>query len=167
DYKFTRWSAWESIPVKFSDPIGVIVIANLIQPDAAPAPAGKAVTFPLGLEDTWNAAVGFEYQYTDKVAFRLGVEDRPSSIPKEARSPLLPIGSGTLYAVGAAYEPSATETMNFAIANFKSSTFMPGNTSRLGNSEDPSLFIYNPYSGSDIEANLDVLLLEFSYQSRW
>lgn len=167
DSKFTRWSKWQTIPVEFSEPIGVIVIANLIQPDAAPPPPGKAVSFPLGLVDTWNLAAGVEYQWTDKIALRAGIEDRPSSIPKESRSPLLPIGDGKLYTMGAQYDPTPTQTMNFAIGTFQSSTFMPGNTSKLGNSEDFSLFIYNPYSGSDLEANLDVLLLEFSYQSRW
>jgi long-subunit fatty acid transport protein len=167
DSKFTRWSKWQTIPVEFSEPIGVIVIANIIQPDAAPPPPGQAVSFPLGLVDTWNIAMGAEYQLTDKIALRAGVEDRPSSIPKASRSPLLPIGDGKLYTLGAQYDPTPAQTLNFAIGTFRSSTYMPGNTSKLGNAEDYNLFIYNPYSGSDITANLDVLLLEMSYQSRW
>lgn len=167
DLKFTRWSEWKEIPVKFSDPIGVIVIAGLIQPDAAPPPSGQGVSFPLGLEDTWNYAFGFEYQWDDQIALRMGYEDRPSSIPKEARSPLMPIGDAKLYSVGAEYTPNKTQTFNFAIATMQSTTFMPGNTSKLGNAEDYSIFIYNPYSGSDIKASLDVLLIEGSYRVMW
>lgn len=167
DLKFTRWSEWEEIPVQFSEPIGVIVIANLIQPDAAPPPAGEAVSFPLGLEDSWNTAFGLEYKWSDQVALRVGFEDRPSSIPKESRSPLMPIGDAKLYSVGAEYTPNRTQTFNVALATMKSTTFMPGNTSKLGNYEAYNYFIYNPYSGSDIEANLDVLLIEASYRVVW
>lgn len=165
DYKFTRWSEWSEIPLELSKPIGVMVIASAVQPDAAPAPAGQRVDFPLGLEDTWNFGIGFEYQWNDRLALRMGYEDRPSSIPKEARSPLLPIGDSELYALGANYKLSEDESMDFAIASMRSSVHMPGNTSRLGNSEDFTLFIYNPYSGNDITAKLDVLLLEMSYRS--
>lgn len=167
DLKFTRWSEWKEIPVQFSEPIGVIVIANLIQPDAAPPPAGEAVSFPLGLEDSWNTAFGVEYQWNDQIALRAGFEDRPSSIPKESRSPLMPIGDAKLYSIGAEYTPNRTQTFNFAIATMKSTTYMPGNTSKLGNYEAFNIFIYNPYSGSDIEANLDVLLIEGSYRVVW
>lgn len=167
DWKFTRWSEWKEIPVQFSEPIGVIVIANLIQPDAAPAPAGKAVSFPLGLKDTWNGAIGVEYQWNDRLALRMGYEDRPSSIPKEARSPLLPIGDAKLYSIGAEYTPNKNQTFSFAFATMQSETYMPGNTSRLGNAEAYNLFIYNPYSGNGITAKLDVLLLEASYRVMW
>lgn len=165
DYKFTRWSEWADIPVKFSKPIGVIVIANLIQEDAAPDPGGQAVSFPLGLEDTWNLSLGFEYQWSDRLALRLGYEDRPSSIPTASRSPLMPIGDATLWSFGAEYRVGKDSVYNFAIATMSSSVNMPGNTSKLGNSEDYTLFIYNPFSGTDIEANLDVLLFEMSYST--
>lgn len=167
DLKFTRWSYWKDIPVKFSNPIGVIVIANVIQPEAAPAPAGKAISFPLGLQDTWNTAFGLEYQWNDQLALRVGYEDRPSSIPKEARSPLMPIGDAKLYSVGAEFTPNNTQTFNFAVANLRSTTFMPGNTSRLGNLEDYRIFVYNPYSGDDIKASLNVWMIEGSYRVAW
>ena len=167
DYKFTEWSEWQEIPVQFSEPIGVIFLANLLQPDAAPPPGGFQVNFPLGLEDTWNYSLGVEYQWNDKLALRMGYEDRPSSIPKKARSPLLPIGDTTLISVGANYKTSPNENWEFAVGTMSSSVHMPGNTSRLGNSENYALFIYNPFSGNDITANLDVLLIEMSYRRRW
>lgn len=164
DYKYTEWSEWQNIPVQFSEPIGVIFLANILQPDAAPAPGGYQVNFPLGLEDTGNFSLGFEYQWNDKIALRFGYEDRPSSIPKESRSPLLPIGDSVLYSVGANYKPNADENFELAIGTMKSSVYMPGGSSKLGNAEEYGLFIYNPFSGNDITANLDVLLLEVSYR---
>lgn len=167
DYKFTEWSEWQNIPVEFSEPIGVIFLANLLQPEAAPAPGGYQVNFPLGLEDTWNLSFGIEYQWNDKLAIRFGYEDRPSSIPKKSRSPLLPIGDTKLRSFGVNFKPSPDQNFEFAIGQMDSSVHMPGNTSDLGNSENYAKFIYNPYSGNDITANLDVILVEMSYRRTW
>ncbi|MDX1694040.1 MAG: outer membrane protein transport protein [Ketobacteraceae bacterium] len=167
DYKFTEWSEWQNIPVEFSEPIGVIFLANMLQPDAAPAPGGYQVNFPLGLEDTWNFGLGVEYQWNDRLAFRAGFEDRPSSVPRESRSPLLPIGDSKLYSLGANYKKSADENFEFAIGTMKSKVHMPGGTSDLGNAHEYWKFIYNPYSGNDITARLDVLLVEMSYRRTW
>ncbi|WP_158643252.1 hypothetical protein [Ketobacter alkanivorans] len=41
---------------------------------------------------------------------------------------------------------------------------MPGNTTELGNSEDPTKLIYNPYSGNEITASFEVILFEASYR---
>lgn len=167
DLKFTRWSKWEDLSIHYSEPLAVLVIAGLIQPESAPMPLGQTMTLPLGFEDTWNVAMGIEYQWTDQIALRFGIEDRPSSIPREYRSPVLPIGDSTLYSVGAEYMPNASQIFSVALASLQSSVFMPGNTTKVGNSENPIDLIYNPYSGADIEANLDVMLIEASYRYRW
>lgn len=167
DLKFTRWSKWQELEMRYAEPLGVLLVASFVQPDAAPAPMGQVMIMPIGLEDTWNLAFGFEYQWSDSVALRAGYEDRPSSIPKAARSPVLPIGDAKLYSIGAEYKPNPTQTFSVAVATMQSSTFMPGNTSKMGNSENPTLLIYNPYSGSDLEANLDVMLMEASYRVMW
>lgn len=164
DLKFTRWSLWDDLAIHYSEPLGVLLITSLVQPDAAPPPLGQNMVLHMGLEDTRNVALGFEYQWNDQLALRLGVEDRPSSIPKDKRSPVLPIGDAKLYAAGAEYKPSDKQIFSFAVATMQSSFSMPGNTSELGNSEDPTKLIYNPYSGNDIKASLDVLLFEASYR---
>lgn len=160
DYKFTAWSAWEGIPIKFENNIDFMILAEYLQPEGA---TRNSLTFPLGLEDGKNLAVGFEYQWNDRLALRFGIEDRPSSIPEIARSPLLPIDSGTLYAAGFSYDMENGAQLEFGMGLLQSSVDMPGGTSRLGNSENPNLVIYNPYSGRDIKASLTALLFDVSY----
>lgn len=164
DLKFTRWSMWDELAVNYSEPLGVLLITSLIQPDAAPPPMGQNMVLRMDFEDTWNVALGFEYQWNEKLALRFGIEDRPTSIPEEKRSPILPIGDATLYAAGAEYKFSDTQILSLAVATMQSSYTMPGNTSDLGNSEDPTKLIYNPYSGNEIKASLNVLLFEASYR---
>lgn len=145
--------------MKFENPIDLLGIAEIVQPDAA---TRNSVTFPLGLSDTWNWGVGVEYQWDNTTVLRFGIEDRPTSVSGEAKSPLIPMGSGKLYGAGMGFVMEGGGQMDFSLGYFASSMNMPGGTSRLGNSTDPYLMIYNPYAGTDIEANLTVYLVEFS-----
>lgn len=160
DYKYTGWSSWQSIPVHFENVIDFMLLAEYLQPDGA---TRTSVNFPLGMDDTWNWGVGFEYKYNDRLKLRLGIEDRPTSIPKASRSPLLPIDSGKLYAVGFDYQMESGSHLEFSVGMLKANVNMPGGTSRLGNSLDPSLVIYNPYAGTDVEANLNALVFALSF----
>ncbi len=162
DYKYTGWSDWDSIPVEFSESIDFLRLAQIVQPDLV-GPGGTGLTFPLGLEDSWNWALGVEYQWNDTLVLRAGIEDRPSSIPESANSPLLPIGSGQLYGVGFGWQPNQRTTVDMALGYFSTSVFMPGGSSELGNSTNPLLVIYNPYAGTDVTADMTAIMLEFSY----
>ncbi|MCP4710803.1 MAG: hypothetical protein GY869_19430, partial [Planctomycetes bacterium] len=156
DYKFAGWSAWDVLEVEFSEPVDFLRLAEIIQPDLA----GKTrIAFPLGLEDTWNWAVGVEYQYSDTTVLRLGIEDRPTSLPSDGLTPLLPLGSGTFYGAGIGMEFDNGAVIDFALGYMSSELDMPGGTADVGNSLDPSKLIYSPYAGSDIEVELTMYLM--------
>jgi len=164
DYKFAGWSAWDVLEVEFSEPVDFLRLAEIIQPDLA----GKTrIAFPLGLEDTWNWAVGVEYQYSDTTVLRLGIEDRPTSLPSDGLTPLLPLGSGTFYGAGIGMEFDNGAVIDFALGYMSSELDMPGGTADVGNSLDPSKLIYSPYAGSDIEVELTMYLMEFSITQKF
>ncbi|MCG8670350.1 MAG: outer membrane protein transport protein [Pseudomonadales bacterium] len=164
DYKFTAWSAWPALPLEFSVPIDVLRLAAIAQPEIA---TSNTVKFPFGLEDSWNIAVGIEYQVNDALALRFGYEPRATSVPAESVTPLLPVGDGTFYGLGFEYAPYNGGVWDVGIGYFESTVEMLDGASRLGNSIDPLAFIYNPYPGTDITANLNMLLLEVSYQKQF
>jgi len=164
DYKFTAWSVWAGLPVEFSTPIDLLALAEIIQPELA---TRQSLVFPFGLEDSWNMAVGFEYRYSDRLDLRFGLEDRPSSIPDEAKSPLLPMGDGIFYGAGFGYKLDSGAQLDLGVSYFHSEVDMPGGSSRLGNSNDMSLVIYNPFVGQDIESTLDIILVELSFSQEF
>lgn len=164
DYKFTAWSAWPALPIEFSVPIDVLRLAEIVQPDVA---ARDKVVFPFGLEDSWNYAIGLEYQVNDQLSLRAGYEPRASSVPADSITPLLPVGDGTFYGVGMGYQLLRGGSWDIGLGYFASEVDMKDGASRLGNSTDPTLLIYNPYPGTDITAKLSVILLEISYQKRF
>lgn len=61
----------------------------------------------MGLVDKGNTAYGVEYPWNDKLLFRAGYECRPSVVPKDRQSILIPIADMTLKNVGIKYQWSA------------------------------------------------------------
>ena len=168
DVKWTGWSSFVGIPVTFDRNIGLLelaVIADQLGGNNQAKP--NAVTFPLGLQDTWNWSIGTEFQYNDRLVLRAGIEDRPSATPPEARSPLVPLDEGMLYGAGFGYQLKKGTDIDFALGYFSSSLEMPACTSQIGNSCDGRQVIYNPYVGQDITADLNVFLVEFMYQQQF
>lgn len=159
DYKFAGWSAWQELRVKVSEPVDLFRLGAIIQPENV---QDTEVAFPFGLEDTWNWAVGFEYQYSDHLALRLGAEDRPSSLPPDGLTPLLPLGSSVLYGAGMSMLLQGGAQLELAMGYMQSTLDIPGGTADLGNSLDPRKLIYSPYAGSNIKTNLEAYLFEFS-----
>lgn len=158
DYKFTGWSAWDEMVIELSKTSDLMAIASIGEFNAG---EGVSLKIPMEMQDTWNVAVGLEYQYDDQWTLRMGVEDRPTSIPDDMKTPLLPLGDGTLFGFGFGYESASGAVYDGAISYFKSKISMPGNTSDFGNSEDPTKLIYNPYPGQDIDATTTVVMFEF------
>ena len=157
DYKYSGWSSWEDLPLEFSKPINFLRLAEFVGESTR-----TSLVFPLGLEDTWNWAVGVEYKWSDRLALRMGVEDRPTSLPSGGYTPLLPMGSGKLYGAGFSINLEGGGVMDLGIGYFKNSLDMPSGTSPLGNDTDPLNFIYNPFFGTDVKTDLSMFLLEFS-----
>ncbi|MBA55077.1 MAG: hypothetical protein CMK89_11535 [Pseudomonadales bacterium] len=160
DYKFAGWSAWQVLEVEFSKPVDFLRLAEIVQPDLA---GKQRIAFPLGLEDTWNWALGIEYQYSPTTVLRFGVEDRPTSLPSDGLTPLLPLGSGTFYGAGFGLELDSDAIVEMAVGYMKSSLDMPGGTADVGNSLDASKLIYSPYAGSDLQVELEMFVLELSF----
>lgn len=156
DYKYAGWSTWEELPLELSKPIDFLRLAEYVGESTS-----TALVFPLGLKDTWNWAVGFEYAWSDRLVLRMGVEDRPTSLPKGGYTPLLPMGSGKLYGAGFGLKTEYGQ-VDFGAAYFRNELDMPAGTSPLGNDTDPLNFIYNPFFGTDVKTELSMLLLELS-----
>jgi len=161
DYKFTGWSAWDELVIELSKTTDLMAIASIGEFSAG---EGVSLKIPLGMQDTWNLAVGLEYQYNDQWVLRMGVEDRPTSIPENMKTPLLPLGDGLLLGFGFGYQSDSGAVYDVGLSYFESKISMPGNTSDFGNSEDPTKLIYNPYPGQDIDATTTIVMFEMGVQ---
>lgn len=162
DVKWTGWSSFASIPVQFSTAIDLMFLSEMLQPSLS---TRDSLTFPLGLQDTWNWGIGVEYTYSDRMVLRAGLEDRPSATPPEAISPLVPLGAGKFYGLGFGYQMPKGSVIDVALGYFSSDISMDAEESDFGNTTNPYKVIYNPYAGTDIDASVDAYLVELSYSS--
>lgn len=166
DVKWTGWSSFEGIPLEFDQEVALLQLAVLadLTGNANNLSTPTTLTFPFGLQDTWNWGLGIEYQYNDRLVLRGGIENRPSATPKEARSPLVPLDKGKLYGLGLGYQLTSGSIMELGVGYFSSKLSIPACSSKLGNSCNDSQVIYNPYRGTDIDTDLKAYLIEFSIQ---
>ncbi|OUS28934.1 hypothetical protein A9Q99_10735 [Gammaproteobacteria bacterium 45_16_T64] len=164
DYKMSDWQVWEDLEITFDQDVDFLQLARIVQPSAAEM---RVLRMPMQFENVWNWGVGIEYQYSDNLALRLGYEPRPSSIPEDKHTVLLPVGDGELYATGLSYQFDANETLDLSLAYFSATRSTAAGKSDTSNSLNQYLFIYNPYMGTDYDSDVTAIIFALSYQSKF
>ena len=160
DIKWTDTAAWEEFKIEFDSPVDFLPILTFIAPEQVTA---NSISFPRGYESTWSWAVGFEYQWDDRLALRAGYEDRPSAIPEDKADLLAPFGAAFLVGLGFSYQLDKDTVIDAGMGMLRSSVNIPSESSTNLNSRDPKDIIYTPYSGYDAKTNITAYLFEFSY----
>ena len=160
DIKWTDTAAWEEFKIEFDSEVDFLEILSYIAPENVSA---RSITFPRGYESTWSWAVGFEYQWDDRLALRAGYEDRPSAIPEDKADLLAPFGAAFLVGLGFSYQWDKDSVIDAGMGMLRSSVNIPSESSSNLNSRDPKDIIYTPYSGYDAKTNITAYLFEFSY----
>lgn len=164
DYKMSDWQVWEDLEISFDQNIDFLQLARMVQPNAAEM---RVLRMPMQFENVWNWGVGVEYQHSDTLALRMGYEPRPSSIPADKHTVLLPVGDGDLYAAGFSYQMDEEQQVDFSLAYFHAERSTAAGESDTSNSLNQYYFIYNPYMGTDYDSEVNAYILALSYQSRF
>jgi len=164
DVKWTETSKWESFRFEFDEDIVVLELLHLATVQGVER---NALDIPRGYVDTVNWGFGLEYIYTDNLKLRMGYEPRKAGIPDDKLDFVLPLGDSELYAVGFSYAIDKETTFDAMLGYTKSQQDIPSGSSTNGNDVRADNFVYNPYAGLDVETTLEVVMLEFSYQSHF
>lgn len=170
DVKWTEWSVFSDIQMEFDREVGLLTMGaiadkllnrgrNGIEPDA--------VRYQLGLRDVTNWGMGLEYQYSDRLAFRFGYEDRPSAVPPSEPNAFIPLNDAQLYSTGFAYKTDEGSLWDFSVGYMNSKTHYPPCSAKLGNSCNPNDVAYMPYQGQDIRSELTMMLFEVMYSKHF
>lgn len=170
DVKWTDTAVWNEWDIKFDEPVQFLGVLGLISGALDQGTTGGAIganglLLPRGYESVWSWAVGFEYQYTDRLAFRLGYEPRGASVPEDKRDLFVPIGETYLYSTGFAYHWSKDTFIDGALGYVHSKQDIPSNGSTNATSTAIDNFIYNPYAGYNMKTELSVIVGEISIRS--
>jgi len=101
------------------------------------------------------------------LAFRAGLEDRPSAVPKAHPNAFIPLNAGKLYSLGFSYSMEDEKTVDFAVGYFFTKKFYAACTAQLGNGCDPYNVVFGPYQGEDITTKVKFLLFELMYSKHF
>ncbi|AUM14646.1 OmpP1/FadL family transporter [Ketobacter alkanivorans] len=170
DVKWTDTAVWNEWDIKFDEQVQFLGVLGVISDSLNQGTTGGAIgadglLLPRGYESVWTWAIGFEYQYTDRLAFRLGYEPRGASIPEGKRDLFVPIGETTLYSTGFAFQWSKDTFVDGSLGYVHSEQNIPSNGSTNATSTAIDNFIYNPYAGYNMKTELSVIVGEISIRS--
>lgn len=171
DLKWTETSAWDVMKFEFDQPIDLLLLAGMIQPEEVPD--SQTLIMPRKYQDTTSWAVGMEYQWSDHLTLRWGIEDRLSGIPKDRQDVLFPVADTYFYGAGFAYQQDRDTLIEVGFGYLKSEADVPANSSynanytgyTEGEDFDMGTVIYNPYAGIDFTTEVEAYLISISYQT--
>lgn len=161
DAKWTDWASWEVLPLYFDQRVDFLRLARIVQPDLADY---EVLKFIMDFKNVWNVALGMEYQFSDRLALRMGYEPRPCSIPENRHTVLLPMGDADLYGLGFSYRFNESSVLEMAFAYLYAESNIEAGESLTSNSLDQLQFIYNPYMGLEYRSEVTASLFEMSYR---
>ncbi|CBL44618.1 conserved hypothetical protein [gamma proteobacterium HdN1] len=165
DAHWMDWSKWDGLVFEFDRKTDFLRIASVLQPEYA---TQNSLTIPRHYRSVWNFSLGVEYQFSDPLALRIGVEDRKSSIGASKYDLLLPLGEAYLFGTGFEYRPDRNSIWEMSVGYVLSRAKIPaGSSTNLNSMDTAHNFIYNPYSGMDVETKAQGLLLNLNYSSQF
>ena len=170
DVKWTDTAVWNEWDNQLESPVPILgvlgsIVESLDQGTTGGAIGADGLLLPRGYESVWTWAIGLEYQYTDRLAFRLGYEPRGSSIPENKRDLFVPIGETQLYSTGFSFHWSKDTFIDGALGYVHSEQNIASNGSTNATSTAIDNFIYNPYAGYNMKTELSVIVGEISIRS--
>jgi long-subunit fatty acid transport protein len=170
DIKWTDTAVWDIWEIRFEDKIELLGVLGTIVDVLDQGTTGGDISanglyLPRGYQSLWSWAIGFEYQYDDRLVLRAGYEPRGSSIPRDKADLIVPLGKTYLYSAGLGYRWSKDTTIDAALAYITSEQNIPANGSTNSTSTAIDNFIYNPYAGYNMTTSVSVVVGEISIRS--
>lgn len=171
DVRWVDYSSMDVVLIKFDKTLDFLRIMQLL----ADAQFGAGQTFnthsqmgmPMGMNAAWHWAIGTEFQYNDRLAFRAGWEPRKTAIPDDKLGLFAPFGDTDIYGLGFSYRMAKGSTLDFSLMYLITEEVIKPNQSTMVNSVEWNHFAQNPYPGSRIVTKISGLFAELNYITRF
>ena len=163
DAVWADYKQWDSFTFNFDRSSAVLSLARLFSPGST----ATSLRYPLNFQSTWNLAFGASYDLTGRIQLRAGFEPRASAIPKDRRSPLVPINQAKFYSLGLGYKWDKDTDIDLGIAQLRSKDNIPANTSCAANCTGIDNVVYNPYAGLDIQTKATITIVGMAFRTKF
>ncbi|OUS05855.1 hypothetical protein A9Q81_03675 [Gammaproteobacteria bacterium 42_54_T18] len=175
DIKWTDYAAWKNLEIEFDNNIDFLTVSSLVygaggsgfNADGEDNADPDKMIIQRQYESVWSWAIGFEYQYNDRLVVRAGYEPRGSAVPDDRVDLLAPLAEANLYTFGLGYQWDAYSRVDASFGYLESSFKSPAGESQNMNSTTPGQVVYNPFAFLDVEATTTAYIFAFSYEEKF
>ncbi|OUS31213.1 hypothetical protein A9Q99_04240 [Gammaproteobacteria bacterium 45_16_T64] len=175
DAKWTDYSAWENLEIKFDSNIDFLTVSDLVytlggsgfNADGEDNADPDTMIIQRQYESVWSWAIGVEYEYSDNLVLRFGYEPRDSAIPDDRVDILAPLAAAQLYTIGFGYQLDNYSRFDAAYGYLTSTFSADAGESENLNSTTPGQVVYNPYAFLDVESTTTAHIFTFTYEEKF
>lgn len=186
DVKWTEFSKWDTLTISFDQNVDFLNLGSVINQVSAGFGVGdnadpNELRLPRHYQDVFSWALGFEYDWDDRMVLRFGYEPRGSAVPDDRVDFLVPLADATLFSVGMGYQLSKYTRFDIGLAYLHSEfdadvvQVLDENgevvdvvgESLNANDTTPGQVVYNPYAYLPIRGETSAYLFSLSYDEKF
>lgn len=158
DLGWTNWKRWDKLTVEFDQPIALLQTASVFGVQDA-----SKLVLKRGYRNTITKGVGVQYQPTESLTFRMGYENRPSSVSDSVFDLIAPLPDMQLYGVGMGYKFDKHSSVDVGASLVRGKFNIPAGKSCNMNCSDFFNLIYNPYAGLNVRGDMYIRYFGMSF----
>lgn len=173
DAGWTDYDEWESFYFQFDRQLDFLNAAKILAPTEVTATTLRQY---LNYKSVWSFGVGLEYQMSTRLKARIGYEPRTSSIPKDRRNVMAPLGFAPMIGVGFGYRWDLDTEIDVSLSFLKSEEEILADpqyaddystSSGSLNRDCLTCLVSNPYPGLDVRTKLTVAAAGITFRTKF
>ncbi len=159
DLHWADWSVWKDDRFVVDQDLQALKLMKMLG-----YPYGnRTLVMQRNMKDTLHMSFGLEFHATDLLSLRFGYEHRPTSVPDNLFSMMVPFSDLDNYGAGLEVTLPEGHKLELAVAYMvKKGYRVPNNTSKNLNSTVWTDIVYNPYAGLDYEQDFEAYFFSFT-----
>ncbi len=165
DAGWTDYDEWDSFYFQFDRQLDFLNAAKILAPTEVTATTLRQY---LNYRSVWSFGFGMEYQLSSRLKMRLGYEPRNTSIPKNRRNVMAPLGFAPMYAMGFGYRWDMDTVVDVSLSFMKSEEeVLASDPSGSLNTDCLTCLVANPYPGLDVKTKLSVAAAGITFRTKF
>ncbi len=165
DAGWTDFDEWDSLTFEFDRRLDFLNAAKILAPTEATASSLKQ---NLNYKSVWSFGFGLQYELSSRLKVRLGYEPRNTSIPKNRRNVMAPLGFAPMYAMGFGYLWDMDTVIDLSLSFMESEEeVLASDPSGSVNTDCLTCLLANPYPGLDINTKISVAAAGITFRTKF
>lgn len=165
DAGWTDYDEWESLYFEFDRQLDFLNAAKILAPTEITATTLRQF---MNYKSVWSYGVGLEIQMSSRLKARFGYEPRETSIPKNRRNVMAPLGFAPMYGMGFGYQWDLDTVVDVSLSFMKSEEeILASDPSGSLNQDCLTCLVSSPYPGLDVKTKLTVAAAGITFRTKF